>query len=279
MAVAAAVHAVESAADLYEAICKTPVVMAARQRRGLLGLGKHLAGDPNAADADHVSIEAMLGCIYAGEGMPIDDRLNVLHYLYQEGLARSGPEDYKPIGANDDIGLSLALDAAGLIRVTMELAFNTASLSAATELGEEGAGGAEQVIATRLALDAHSAPTLGLFAARIAVRISVGRNLAIGPAYDGVFRASMLDLYHIVAAARADVGTEAATESDSRPNPSSLSQGFAETAERTTAIALNYPKGTPFSSLFPIAERASDTASLAAKATEACQEARMAVLP
>ena len=80
-AVAAAINAACDAAKagvhLYNAVCEVPGVLDARQRRGLFGLGKHLAGDPTAADHDCIAIDLMLNFIDSSAMSP-DERYNTI---------------------------------------------------------------------------------------------------------------------------------------------------------------------------------------------------------
>ena len=59
---------------VYEALCAETSITTARQRRGLLGLGKHLAGNPNDLNRDHVDIYRMLGFIDNLRATSLDDR-------------------------------------------------------------------------------------------------------------------------------------------------------------------------------------------------------------
>lgn len=139
--VAAASRAAEAAIHLYDAVCDSPGVQSSRQRRGLFGFGKHLAGDPTVADLDRISISSMLVFIGIGGAVSIDDRMNSVSYLAQEGLVRLAPLPCRPLASTDDISLCLALDAAALVRGTMELAFSAANLDIAFDWAEEGSAG------------------------------------------------------------------------------------------------------------------------------------------
>ena len=118
-AVAAAINAACDAAKagvhLYNAVCEVPGVLDARQRRGLFGLGKHLAGDPTAADHDCIAIDLMLNFIDSSAMSP-DERYNLVGHLSQEASARPAPKPGRPLASREDIALYLAIDAAALIR-------------------------------------------------------------------------------------------------------------------------------------------------------------------
>ncbi len=68
--------AAETAVRVYEVLCAEPSITTARQRRGLLGLRpKHLAGNLNDLDRDHVDIHRMLGFIHNLRATSLDDRV------------------------------------------------------------------------------------------------------------------------------------------------------------------------------------------------------------
>ena len=188
-AVVAADRAATAAMYAYDAVCKEPVVLEARQRRSLLGLGRNLAGDPNAADLDRMAVELILLFIGKGGMIPFDDRLNGVFALGQEALARAAPPPSKRMASADDLELCLAIDAAALVRVAIELALGAANLDIARELAEQGDADADRAIATRLAMDIHAPVGVAFGATRIASGSSwlgiVLPHTAVGAAEDG----------------------------------------------------------------------------------------------
>ena len=252
--------------------------MAARRRRGLLGLGKNLTGDPNASDLDRMAIDLILLFIGRGETIPFDDRMNAVYSLGQEALARPSPPPSKPMASTDDIALCLAIDAAALIRVAVELALSAANLDIASEWAEEGDANADRAIATRLNLDIHAPVGVAFGATRIAVRVFVARHRPTfwQHDYDTLLEAARFDIRRIHANARSD------TEDTVGPTlglaASYLAGELAKIAHNTALEAGQDDGGTLAPTVIAIADIASEAADLATEAAEAYEAARKAML-
>ena len=273
-AINAACHAAKAGVRLYNAVCEAPGVLDARQRRGLFGLGKHLAGDPTAADHDCIAVDLMLNFI-GNSAMSSDDRMNLVNHLTQEAVARSAPQPCRPLASTDDIALCLALDAAAFIRTNIGLALGAAHVDLEFELAQrrdtDGRG-----IAIPLLLNAHIPVGLALGATRIALRVGLdprtqgaylGRQLCCE--YDAALAALDSDTQHMMASIRADI--ESPTPDPELASPGSyLAKEFANIVHNVTMVV-----GSAHAS---IAENASAVAHLAAKTAEANDTALKAIL-
>ena len=215
-AVAAAINvacdAAKAGVRLYNAVCEVPGVLEARQRRGLFGLGKHLAGNPTAADHDCFAIDLMLTFI-GNSAMSPDERHDLVDYLSLEASARPAPQPCRPLASTDDIALCLALDVAALIRSNIGLALGVAYLDVALEWAQEGDSEGKQAIPLRLLLDAYAPVSLALGATRIALRValdprtkgaSLGRQLC--DQYDAAIAALSSDIRLRISSIRVDIG-------------------------------------------------------------------------
>lgn len=285
-AVLAAARAATAAARVYDAVCKEPGVLAARRRRGLMGLGKHLTGDPNASDLDRNAIDLVLLFIGRGETTPLDDRINTVYHLGQEALARPTPPARKPIASTDDIALCLALDTAALIRVAVELALGATNLDIASEWAGEGDADADRAIATRLTLDIHTPVGLAFGATCITTRIFVARHrLALrkasrmGPdvhAYDTILEAAASNILRIHVCARSD-NANAGLDPTLGPAASHLASELANIAHNA-AVGAGEDDSVLAPSVIAIGHIASDAVNLAAEAAEAYEVACKAML-
>ena len=287
-AVAASRATVTAAVRAYDTVCDEPTVLAARQRRGLLGLGKQLAGNPNASDVDRTSIDVMLGFIGAWGGIPIDDRMNIVSSFAQEAFTRPALPHSKPIASTDDLALCIALDAAALIRLTTELVFNTASLDIAVAWAEEGDTDADRVIATRLTMDTHTPIGIALGAVRMPCRISLAQRRpghsfpgASGPrpvarGYDDIFQAAASDLLRIYTATRSEIEA-VALDPTLGPEASYLAGEIANIAHNVAAEASEFDGGGLAPTFIDIAKTASAVAGLAAETAAAYETARKAM--
>ena len=260
-AINAACDAAQAGVDLYNAVCDAPGVLDARQRRGLFGLGKHLAGDPTGADRDCIAIEVVLNFI-GSSAMSSDDRMNLVNHLTQEAVARSAPQPCRPLASTDDIALCLALDAAAFIRTNMGLTLGAAHVDLEFELAQrrdtDGRG-----IAIPLLLDAHVPVGLALGATRIALRVCLdprtrgaylGRQLC--SQYDAAFAVLNSNVQAMMASIRADM--ESPTLDPALASPASyLAKEFANIVHNVTMVVGNAHAS--------IAENASAVAHLAAK--------------
>ena len=286
-AVAAAINAACDAAKagvhLYNAVCEVPGVLDARQRRGLFGLGKHLAGDPTAADHDCIAIDLMLNFIDSSAMSP-DERYNLVGHLSQEASARPAPKPGRLLASTEDIALCLAFDAAALVRLSVfRVARSAANLDMALEWAQEGDTEGERAIPIRLLLDAQEPVGLAISAARIALRVFVnshrthliagveGQQWAVG--YDSMLAAARSDIQRMMASIRADI--ESPTPDPALASPASYLAKELATIAHNVAEEVNARDG---STLGSIAESASAVANLAAETAEAYDTARKAIL-
>ena len=267
---------------LYNAVCEAPGVSDARQRRGLFGLGKHLAGDPTAADHDCIAVDLILNFI-GSSAMSSDDRMNLVNHSSQEALARPAPQPCRPLASTDDIALCLALDAASLSRSNVGLTFGAANLDIAFELEREGDTEGERAIPIRLFLDAHAPVGIALGATRIALRVFVnshrtqlitgasGQQWAVS--YDAMLAAARSDIQSMMASIRA--ATESPTPDPALASPASYLARELSSIAHNVADEVNTRDS---STLGSIAENASTVADLAAEAAEAHYTALRAIL-
>ena len=228
----------------------------------------------------------MLGFIGTWGGISLDDQANAISLLAQEALARPAPPPWKPIASTDDLALGIALDAAALIRGTLELAFNTANLEIAATWAAEGDTDADSAIATRLTMDTHTPIVTALGTARIAARIFLAHLAKMHPgwsvradvaqSYDDIFRGAVSDMLRIQAATRSD--TEAiALDPTLGPEASYLVGEIANIARSAAAEASEYSGGGLAPTFMDIGNAASVAADFAAKAAEANEAARVAM--
>ena len=257
--------------------------MDARQQRGLFGLGKHLAGNPTAADHDCIAIDLMVNFIGTSAMSP-GERYNLVDHLSQEASARPAPQPCRPLASTDDIALCLALDAAALIRSNMGLAFGAANLDVALEWAQEGDTEGKRAIPIRLLLDAHAPVGLALGASRIALRVTLdpqtkgaylGRQLCYQ--YDAALAALGSDIQRMMVSIRAEIESP-------RPNPapaspaSYLAKELANIAHNVADLSRITKGARDGNALDSIAENASAVANLAAETAEAYDTARKAIL-
>ena len=261
-------------------MCESPGVLDARQRRGLLGLGKYLAGDPTAADCDCVAIDLLLNSV-GSSAMSPDERYNLVGHLSQEASARPEPKPCKPLASTEVLALCLALDSAALIRLSVfRVARSAANLDMALEWAQEGDTEAEQAIPIRLLLDAQEPVGLAISATRIGLRIFVnshrtqliagasGQQWAVG--YDAMLAAARSDMQSMVASIRA-----APTPDPALASPASYLARELSSIAHNVADEVNTRDS---STLGSIAENASTVADLSAEAAEAYDTALRAIL-
>lgn len=286
-AVAAAINAACDAAKagvhLYNAVCEVPGVLDARQRRGLFGLGKHLAGDPTAADHDCIAIDLMLNFIDSSAMSP-DERYNLVGHLSQEASARPTPKPGRPLASTEDIALCLAFDAAALVRLSVfRVARSAANLDMASECAQEGDTEGERAIPIRLLLHAQEPVGLAISATRIALRVFVnshrthliagvsGQQWAVS--YDAMLAAARSDIQRMMASIRGAV--ESPTPDPELASPASYLAKELATIARKVSEEVN---ARDSSSLDSISEDACAVADLAAETAEAYDKALKAIL-
>ena len=286
-AIAAAINtacdATKAGVHLYNAVCEAPGVLDARQRRGLLGLGKHLAGDPIAADHDCIAVELVLNFV-GNSAMSSDDRMNLVNHLTQEAVARSAPQPCRPLASTDGIALCLALDAAAFIRTNMSFALGAANLDVALEWAQEGDPESWRAIPLRLLLDAHAPVGLALGASRIALRVALdpetkgaylGRQLC--HQYDDALTALGSDIQRMMVSIRANIESPSLDPALASP-ASYLAKELANISHNVANLSGVSRGARGSNALDSIAENASAVADLAAEAAEAYDAARKAML-
>ena len=282
-AVNAACHAAKAGVHLYNAVCEAPGVLDARQRRGMFGLGTHLAGDPTAADHDCIAIDLMLNFV-GSSAMSPDDHLNVVKHLIRERETRPAPKPCRPLASTDDIALCLASDAAALVRLSVfRVACSGANLDILFRLAQEGDTEGERSIPIRLLLDAQEPTGLAISAARIVLRVFVTAHwtqLVAGAtgqqwaeSYDAILAAARSDIQSMMASIRAEV--ESPTLDPAIASPASyLARELSNIAHNVAGEVNKGDSSTPDS----IAEYASTVADLAAETAEANDRAMKAIL-
>ena len=282
-AINAACYAAKAGVRLYNAVCEAPGVLDARQQRGLFGLGKHLAGDPTAADYDCIAIDLMLNFV-GSSAMSPDERYNLVGHLSQEASARLEPKPGRLLASTEDIALCLAFDAAALIRLSVfRVARSAANLDVALEWAQEGDTEGEQAIPIRLLLDAQEPVGLAISAARIVLRVFVnshraqliagvsGQQWAVS--YDAMLAAARSDIQSMMASIRAVI--ESPTPDPSLASPAPYLARELSNIAHNVADEVNTRDS---STLGSVAENASTVADLAAEAAEAYDTALKTVL-
>ena len=282
-AINAACDAAKAGVRLYNAVCDVPGVLGARQRRGLFGLGKHLAGNSTAADLDCIAVDFMLTFIGNSAAMSPDERYDLVGYLSQEASARPAPQPCRPLASTDDIALCLALDAAALVRLSIfRVARSAANLDMALEWAQEGDTEGERAIPVRLLLDAHEPVGLAISATRVALRVFLNLNrthhiviadqqLAVG--YDSIFAAARLDIQNMMVSIRADIASPTLDPAVASTAPY-LAKELATIAHNVAGEV----SARDSSILGSIAENAGAVANLAAETSEAYDTALKSIL-
>ncbi len=282
-AIISACDAATTGVRLYHSVCEIPAVQDARQRRRLLGFGRHLAGDPTAADQDCTSIDLILNFVGSSAMSPYD-HLNVLKHLILEREGRPEPEDGKPLTSTDDFALCLASDAAALVRLSVfRVACSCANLDIIFRLAREGDTEGKESIPIRLLLDAQEPTGLVISATRIVLRVLVGSNrtqLIAGTSsqqwaasYDAILDAARLDIQSMMASIRAVI--ESPTPDPTIASPASYLAREISNIAHNVADEVNKRDSSILGS---IAKDASLVADLAAKAAGEYDTALRAVL-